>query len=125
MKIVFRIVALCVCFSMVLSGLTVGAAAKNNSNTVTTGKAETVSVVEYDEYTNKFGFASSTQDISAKLSSTDGDVSEFDGKNSVLLKAENYAVFTVDVSKDAAYNIEMVFADVKESVEEYHFSLSI
>lgn len=124
MKYFSRITATCVCFSLILSCLTVSAT-KHDTNTITKDTTEKVSIADYENYIEEFGYSVAINDVNTKLSSTNGDVSEYSDKNSVLLKSENYAVFTVDVPADAAYNIKANFADVKESTEEYHISLCI
>ncbi len=124
MKYFSQITAACVCFSLILSCLTVSAT-KTDTNIIMEDKVENVSIADYGNYIKEFGYSTALNNVNTKISSTNGDVSEYSDKNSVLLKVENYAVFTVDIPEDAAYNIKAIFANVKEATEEYHISLSI
>lgn len=122
MRYLLRAVAALMSLAIVSSAFTVSAETK---------KAETKTVAEttvgtnekfYGNYVSEYGFTPSIKDVKANFASTD---SKEKNKNSILLKAENYAVFNVKVEENSAYNIKINFADAKEATEEYHIALEI
>ena len=125
MKKIFRITTILLVFSIILSCLTVGAKTKEDKVNVTDKKTESITISDYSGYIAEYGYKLSKKDVEANLSATDGSISDLNGKKAILLKSENYAVYEVTVPEDAAYNINVFFANVKESVEEYHIALSI
>ena len=68
MKYFSRITAACVCFSLILSCLTVSAA-KNVTNTIMEDKVENVSIADYGNYIKEFGYSTALNNVNTKISS--------------------------------------------------------
>lgn len=123
MKNLFRITTILLVFSIIFSCLTVAAQTNSDANTDILGESEVVS--DYEGYISEYGYKVSEKDVEANLSATDGSKTEVSGKELVLLKKDNYAVFEVEITEDTAYNLSVFFANVKESTEEYHVAISV
>ena len=120
MKRFRRITAITVCFSILLSALSLNISAEKSG---ASADVNVPSVSDYSEYVEKQAFNNPADNVEAALVSTDGTNAMVEEISAIALKKDNTAVYEVNVPFDAAYNLTLSIGDVKDSNEEYHIAL--